>query len=84
MISDLSSLRSASEAATSADFFDSQIVSVVEEAYVPLVEKFKKWAVEEHERELQREEEKKAWLEAEREKDDEEAKKRRKANREAA
>jgi hypothetical protein len=66
VISDLSSLRSASEASTSANFFDSQIVSVVEEAYVPLVEKFKKWAVEEREREQQREEEKKAWLEAER------------------
>lgn len=46
---------------------------MVEEAYVPLVQKFKKWVVEEREREQQREEEKKAWLEAERMKDQEEA-----------
>ena len=77
MISDLSSLCSSAELKTAANFFDSQIVSVVEEAYLPLVQKFRKWAVEERERGEQREEEKKVWLEEERQKDEEEAKKRR-------
>lgn len=83
VISDLSSLCSSAELKTAANFFDSQIVSVVEEAYLPLVQKFRKWAVEERERGEQREEEKKVWLEEERQKDEEEAKKRRQANREA-
>jgi len=46
-------------------FFDSQIVGLIDETYVDLVEKYKKWAVEEQQRNVEREEEKQKWLDIE-------------------
>ena len=63
-------------------FFDSQIVGLIDETYVDLVEKYKKWAAEEQQRNVEREEEKQKWLEIETARQGKAAEARRTKNRE--
>lgn len=85
LIKDLSKLAEKPEDGESAaDFFDGQIVKLIDETYVDLVVKFKKWTYEERERNVEREQEKQKWLEEERVRDQEAAEVRRARNREEA